>query len=157
MPSKAEIRRAGALRRARRIIGENGKWYAPDCPPDKHGRASGATYWFCHCDLCEGYVRRSAGRKSDRKKHNADIISTLERDATVPDGVVAPGRHLSDEADQGFPSLPPGSAPATRHVAEDNVGPTQVSDPGPTNPDEYRADLLRTFALAGMYEPPQDS
>jgi hypothetical protein len=58
-------------------------WFAPLCPDDKHGCATGPTYWFCQCHPCRMYARKNAAKSRDNARHNEAILGTQ---TTVPTG-----------------------------------------------------------------------
>lgn len=76
--TQAEHNRATRERkRAERVRGENGRWYAPSCPPEKHGTLTGATYWMCQCDPCTGAIRTRQQERQVEREHNDRIIAQL--------------------------------------------------------------------------------
>jgi hypothetical protein len=133
-----------------RIRTPDGHWFAVDCPPDKHGKASGATYWGCDCvninpELsCYEYKNRIALKSRQEKAKRDKILATLRTTTSVPvGGGLVPGRSRDDAAPV---SLPRGSAPTS---VDDNVGPNPESVPAPTF-DEYRRNLLAALKIAGV-------
>lgn len=162
-------RQAAALRRELRMVmppdeDHPTEWYfAPLCPEDKHGCATGPTYWFCQCKPCRDYTRRVAAKARVISRHNRGIISgttttvpASPTGAPPPSGdTPAPGAGSQDDAAaQADPSgrVPtrgtPGRAATAKNLAdvESNLAPA----PGPTTPEDYIAQLRRDLAKAGL-------
>lgn len=123
---------------ARRIIGENGRWFAPDCPPDKHGTYAGLSWW-CECDPCLAKVAERNRTSNERRAHNRAILMRINRDhsltAPARQGVQAPEEAEPDHA-------PPRSA---------DPDPDVVPPPGPpTDPDGYIATVRAKLLAAGL-------
>lgn len=161
-------RQAAALRRELRMLmppdeDHQHEWYfAPLCPDDKHGKASGATYWFCQCAPCREYSRRISAKGRINNKFNRGIILATQTPVSAsPTGEppggdrIAPGPGSQDDVTvQADPSgrVPtrgtPGHTATAPPVAdvESNPAPT----PGPTTPEEYIAQLRADMARRGL-------
>ncbi len=139
------------VRYATRYRTPDGHWFAPDCPPDKHGKASGATYWGCDCinedkELsCYWYKQKIATLTRQRKRDRDKILASLRAAAPTPDAGGTSGR-TPERRSAGHPSGP--SAP-TAPAVEDPVGPTPEYVPTPSY-DEYKRNLLAALKLAGL-------
>lgn len=159
-------RQAAALRRELRMLmppdeDHPKEWYfAPLCPEDKHGCATGPTYWFCQCKKCVEYTRRISAKVRVNSRHNRGILAQTKTSAPASPtghqpsaGLPAPGPGSQDDAAvQADPSgrgphrdIPGRTAPAPADV-ESSLTPT----PGPTNPGDYIAQLRLDLAKAGL-------
>lgn len=132
---------AGRLRRKRlkdlRVIGENGRWFSPACPPDKHGKASGASYWHCECGPCLQYRTDKLKLSKRNRQHNRAVINgtTAPSGANTGNGVEESATALeqppSTEVDFPDPDAPAGTHPAAEESAA-----------APGDPEEYRGTVM---------------
>jgi hypothetical protein len=109
-------------RKQTRIIGANGKWFATECPKDRHGTSVGYNYWLCECDPCVEFKKASLRETYKRRKHNRLVLMKLQH-----------------ERQQNSESVAEDSAPAPEEVAEAPVTfpdepPTGAPDPAATPP-----------------------
>lgn len=111
---RQELARA---RRAERVVGPDGRLFAPRAP--KHGTHSAVTYWYCQCAECTEFRRDDYRRRMEWRRHNDEIIeiiaalAALEEEPEESEEEDVPPRHLPPRRVRTGPRIvrKPGSGP----------------------------------------------